>query len=83
MDGYHIPKGSTIIVNMCTCISLQQNDDYSLQIPKSDGIFHDPASFDDPEIFNPDRFLLNELGLKPGASDDGHRMDMCFGAGRV
>ncbi|KAJ7100794.1 cytochrome P450 [Mycena belliarum] len=46
------------------------------------GIFHDPDLFDDPESFNPDRYLLTENGTKPGVDGSNLRPNFAFGVGR-
>ncbi|KAJ7746427.1 cytochrome P450 [Mycena maculata] len=46
------------------------------------GIFHDPALYDDPENFVPDRYLLNENGTKPGSNCPDLKPDFIFGLGR-
>ncbi|KAJ7763169.1 cytochrome P450 [Mycena maculata] len=46
------------------------------------GIFHDPALFDSPEDFIPDRYLLTENGTKPGVDGSHLRSTLAFGAGR-
>ncbi|KAL4248918.1 cytochrome P450 family protein [Abortiporus biennis] len=44
---------------------------------------HDEEVFDHPEVFNPDRFLNNEHGTKPGVDTSDRRLtDLGFGAGR-
>lgn len=52
-------------------------------------VHHDPDEYDQPDIFNPDRFLQNQLGIKStGASvkealaDQSRRTTYGFGAGR-
>ncbi|KAK7677693.1 hypothetical protein QCA50_019384 [Cerrena zonata] len=63
VEGYLVPKGSTIFMNYY-------------------GIYRDPDLFDEPELFNPSRFLSSEFGTKPGADDTGFRHDLHFGSGR-
>ncbi|KAJ7657112.1 cytochrome P450 [Mycena rosella] len=46
------------------------------------GIFHDPALYDDPESFNPDRYLFTENGTKPGVDGSDLRANFAFGVGR-
>ncbi|KAJ7665797.1 cytochrome P450 [Mycena rosella] len=46
------------------------------------GIFHDPDLYDDPESFNPDRYLLTENGTKPGVDGSDLRPNFAFGVGR-
>ena len=47
------------------------------------GINHDPKVFEDPETFNPDRYLRSEYGTKPGVDETDFRHTITFGAGRV
>ncbi|KAJ8515139.1 hypothetical protein ONZ45_g7403 [Pleurotus djamor] len=67
-NGSLIPKDAIIILNTCSeCAG---------------GIFHDPELYDEPEVFNPERYLHHELGVKPSANVDGLRDSLPFGAGR-
>lgn len=47
------------------------------------GINHDPDIFEDPENFNPDRYMRSEYGTKPGIDEKDFRHTLIFGAGRV
>ncbi|KAF8191110.1 cytochrome P450 [Mycena galopus ATCC 62051] len=46
------------------------------------GIFHDPALFDDPDNFIPERYLLTENGTKPGVDGSDLKPTFPFGFGR-
>ncbi|KAL1665077.1 cytochrome P450 [Schizophyllum commune] len=46
------------------------------------GLFHDPDLFDEPYTFNPDRYMLNEHGTKPGVDDSAFRNTLIYGFGR-
>jgi cytochrome P450 len=46
-------------------------------------MFHDPKAHEDPEIFNPDRYLLSEFGTKENVEDTGRCHDLHYGGGRV
>ncbi|KAK7457806.1 hypothetical protein VKT23_010148 [Stygiomarasmius scandens] len=47
------------------------------------GISHDPDVYDDPEVFNPDRYLDNPFGTKAGVDiRDFRNTNIAFGGGR-
>ncbi|THV01080.1 cytochrome P450 [Dendrothele bispora CBS 962.96] len=46
------------------------------------GIYHDPDVYEDPETFNPGRYLQNEFGTKPGVDVSDFRNNIVFGNGR-
>ncbi|KAK7461912.1 hypothetical protein VKT23_008343 [Stygiomarasmius scandens] len=46
------------------------------------GIYHDPDVYDDPEVFNPDRYLGNQFGTKAGVDVRDFRNNIAFGGGR-
>ncbi|KAJ7844919.1 cytochrome P450 [Mycena olivaceomarginata] len=45
------------------------------------GIFHDPALFNDPENFIPERYILTENGTKPGTDGSNLKPTLPFGFG--
>ncbi|KAF8993425.1 cytochrome P450 [Cyathus striatus] len=65
---YTIPKNATILMNTC-------------KHPRV-GIFHDPDMFDEPDTFNPERYLISEFGTKPGIDASSFRHNFQFGGGR-
>ncbi|KAJ7657270.1 cytochrome P450 [Mycena polygramma] len=46
------------------------------------GIFHDPALYDSPDEFIPERYLLTENGTKPSVDGSALRHNFAFGFGR-
>ena len=45
---------------------------------------HDPKVYEDPEVFNPDRYLESDTGTKKGYKNDiVQRDNLTFGGGRV
>lgn len=51
-------------------------------IMNSWAIQHDPDEYQDPETFNPSRFLNNEFGVLEGKDTTGRKQSYAFGAGR-
>jgi cytochrome P450 len=46
-------------------------------------VLHDPASYDEPEKFNPDRFIKNKYGIRNDlAGEEDWRNTFPYGAGR-
>jgi cytochrome P450 len=54
----------------------------SVVVQNNWAIFHDPESFDEPEMFRPERYVQNEFGLKAGVDESVWRNTFTFGAGR-
>lgn len=54
----------------------------SLVVGNTWAVLHDPASYEDPESFNPDRFMKHKFGLRDGAADDVWRNTFPYGGGR-
>ena len=47
------------------------------------GIYRHPDYYEDPDVFEPERYLKHEFGIKSGVDPTGCRNDFQFGAGRV
>lgn len=46
------------------------------------GLYHDPEFYEDPEKFEPERFIRSEFGTREGVDLKGYRNNLAFGAGR-
>lgn len=46
------------------------------------GTFHDPEMYDDPETFEPERYVRMPFGTKEGVDTRGYRNNLAFGSGR-
>ncbi|KAF2129630.1 putative cytochrome P450 monooxygenase [Dothidotthia symphoricarpi CBS 119687] len=54
----------------------------SMIFMNSYGLYHDPKFYDEPEMFDPERFIKTEFGTKEGVDVTGYRNNLAFGAGR-
>ncbi|CAL1706578.1 unnamed protein product [Somion occarium] len=46
------------------------------------GLYRNEEYFEDPDVFNPERYLQSPYGMKPGVNLTGLRSDYMFGGGR-
>lgn len=54
----------------------------SIIIMNTYGVFHDPEMYDDPEIFEPERYVRMPFGTKEVVDTRGYRNNLAFGSGR-
>ena len=69
--------------------SVVEEEVLGYRIPKGSSILlnqwtiaHDPDFYDEPERYNPDRFLQDSVGAKKGVWQEGRKAVYTFGAGR-
>ncbi|KAK2594646.1 hypothetical protein QQS21_007622 [Conoideocrella luteorostrata] len=69
--------------------SIAEEEILGFRIPKGSAvvinqwsIHHDPQFYDEPERYNPARYIENPVGLKKGVSQEGRKPIYTFGAGR-
>jgi len=68
-------QGVLVATNVCTSAVLFVTGKFT-NVPLDE--------FEEPELFNPERFLKTEFGTKPGDREPYyHRANIAFGAGRV
>ncbi len=97
--GYTIPKGATVFVNTCEFFChcpihnfLTSGEGGMFHDPgsccnrmsmtvKITTLCLD--AFENPEVFDPGRYLITEHGTKPGVDDRCYRSTLAFGSGRV
>ena len=75
-SGFFIPKG-TMVAGNAWFVSVTQEKVLVLIFPIHRAILHDPAHFENPMVFEPDRYLKDGK-LDPSAMDP----DAAFGFGR-
>lgn len=54
----------------------------SIIIGNTWAVLHDPKSYDEPDLFNPDRFMKNKFGIRDDIAPDDWRNTFPFGGGR-
>ncbi|KAJ6571812.1 cytochrome P450 [Mycena capillaripes] len=77
--NFVVPKNTTILTNASTptrSFMLIQ-----IYLEGIDVVFHETDIFEEPDIFNPDRFIQFEYGTRPGMDID-FRDNFLFGSGR-
>jgi len=81
--GYHIPAGSIIHTNICG-FKIRYFEIISLTL-NAGGMYQDPNVYENPSVFNPDRFIESEQGTCEAARDEDpiRRLSYPFGSGRV
>ena len=63
INGYIIPKGSSVLINQWT-------------------LAHDPDCYESPDIYDPERYIRDPLGVKKGVPRGSRKPIYTFGAGR-
>jgi hypothetical protein len=76
-NGYIIPKGIKVIPNTWFVLLITGLTD-RLKAPVTRAILNDPATYTDPETFNPSRYLTSDGELDPQIPDP----TFGFGSGR-
>jgi len=80
-NGYYIPKG-TIVIGNSWWVRLHPSVRSSIQVPLR-SILHDPETYKDPFVYNPDRFLkdgeINRTVRDPMVAAFGYGKRICPG----
>ena len=79
--GYLIPEGASVFGDLR---ALWPGQLQALDAEGSaDAVYHDSELLEDPNVFNPDRYLVTPHGTRPGVYDNDMRSTFIFGYGRV
>lgn len=66
-EGYHLPKGALIIANSWCVLPYACYTNSGLSNNYFRAILHDERIFEDPSVYNPERFLNEDGQLKRNA----------------